>query len=148
MDVTNEIVILNYSARILSFSVRLQPGITKNPNLALWTDDGLNEKDYMFVHSTSWRFEKGLILTWLALPKKQQRQAHIYVESPIVGSNSATSPGLVEVPLQTIVAHGLRHLALLLSEDPVFRAAISSEFAAFLAPLVPATARQIIPQIQ
>ena len=143
MDVTNEIVILNYSEGILTYSVRYQKGITTNPNLALWTD-GLHEKDYVFVHSTSWRFEKGLILTWLALLKKghQQRQDHIYIESPIVGSNSATSPGLVEVPLQTIVAHGLRHLALLLSEDAVFRAAISSEFAAYLAPLVPAAARR------
>lgn len=146
MDVTNEIVTLNYSAGILTYSVRYQKGITTNPNLALWTD-GLNEKDYMFVHSTSWRFEKGLILTWLT--KTQHDQEHIYAESPIVGSDSATSPGPVPVvSLQTIVAHGLRHLALLLTEDPVFRSAISSDFAAFLAPLVPATARQATPQMQ
>jgi hypothetical protein len=138
MDVTNEIVILNYSAGVLSYSVGIQKGVTTNPNLALWED--LDEEKLLFVHSTSWRFEEGLIITWLVMPKKDHIQDHIYVESPIDGSESATRPGSL-IQMQNVVAHGLRHLALLLTEDPVVRAAIPANFAAYLATLVPATAR-------
>jgi len=139
MDVTNEIVVLNYSAGVLSYSVGLQKGVTKNPNQVLWED--LDEEELLFVHSTSWRFEEGLIITWLVMPKKDHIQDHIYVESPIVGSESATRPGGVHVSKQNVVAHGLRHLALLLTEDPVFRAAIPADFAAYLATLVPTAVR-------
>jgi hypothetical protein len=139
MDVTNEIIVLNYSAGVLSYSVGLQKGVTTNPNLALWED--LDEEKLLFVHSTSWRFiENGLIITWLALPKEQCVLDRIYVESPIVGSESATRPGSL-IQVQNVVAHGLRHLALLLTEDPVVRAALPANFAAYLGTLVPAAAR-------
>jgi hypothetical protein len=139
MDVTNEIIVLNYSAGVLSYSVGIQKGVTTNPNLALWED--LDEEKLLFVHSTSWRFiDNGLIITWLAMPKEQCVLDRIYVESPIVGSESATRPGSL-IQVQNVVAHGLRHLALLLTEDPVVRAAIPANFAAYLASLVPAAAR-------
>lgn len=137
---TNEIVVLNYSAGILSYSVGIQKGVTTNPNLALWED--LDEEKLLCVHSTSWRFsDNGLIITWLALPKEQCMLDRIYVESPIVGSGSATRPGGVHVSEQNVVAHGLQRLALLITEDPVVRAAIPSNFAAYLGTLVPAAAR-------
>ena len=140
MQVTNEIVVLNYSAGVLSYSVGFQKGVTMNPTLALWED--LDEEKLLFVHSTSWRFiDNGLIITWLALPKEQCVLDRIYVESPIVGSEWATRPGGVHVSKQNVVAHGLRHLALLVTEDPVFRAAIPADFAAYLATLVPAAAK-------
>lgn len=136
---TNEIIVLNYSAGILSYSIGLQKGIMQNPNLALWED--LDEEKLLFVHSTSWRFiENGLIITWLAMPKEQCVLDRIYVESPIVGSESATRPGSL-IQGQNVVAHGLRHLALLITEDPVFRAAIPVDFATYLRQLVPAAAR-------
>lgn len=139
MEVTNEIIVLNYSSNTLSYSIGLQKGIRQNPNLALWED--LDEDKLLFVHSTSWRFvENGLIITWLALPKEHCVLDHIYVESPIVGSESATRPGS-PIQRQNVVAHGLRHLALLITEDPVFRAAIPANFAAYLGTLVPAAAR-------
>jgi hypothetical protein len=139
MQVTNEIIVLNYSAGVLSYSVGIQKGVTTNPNLALWED--LDEEKLLFVHSTSWRFEEGLIITWLALPKEQCVLDRIYVESPIVGSESATRPGGVHVSKQNVVAHGLWHLALLVTEDTVVRAALPADFAAYLATLVPAAAR-------
>ena len=139
MQVTNEIIVLNYSAGILSYSIGLQKGIMQNPNLALWED--LDEEKLLFAHSTSWRFvENGLIITWLALPKEHCVLDRIYVESPIVGSESATRPAAL-VQVQNVVAHGLRHLALLITEDPVVRAAIPADFAAYLGTLVPAAAR-------
>ena len=140
MQVTNEIIVLNYSAGVLSYSVGLQKGIMQNPNLALWED--LDEEKLLFVHSTSWRFvDDGLMITWLALPKEQCVLDRIYVESPIVSSESATRPGS-PIQGQNVVAHGLRHLALLITEDPVFRAAIPADFAAYLGTLVPAAARR------
>ena len=91
MQVTNEIVVLNYSAGVLSYSVGFQKGVTMNPNLALWED--LDEEKLLFAHSTSWRFiDNELIITWLALPKEQCVLDRIYVESPIVGSEWATRP--------------------------------------------------------
>jgi hypothetical protein len=139
MDVTNEIIVLNYSAGVLSYSVGLQKGVTTNPNLALWED--LDEEKLLFVHSTSWRFiDNELIITWLALPKEHCVLDRIYVESPIVRSESATRPGGVHVSKQNVVAHGLRHLALLVTEDTVVRAALPADFAAYLGTLVPAAA--------
>ena len=142
MQVTNEIIILSYTGGIVSYSIRLQKDITKNPNAALW--ESLDEEQYVFAHVTSWRFieMEGLILSWVVFPKEQLLQEIIYSESPIVGSESATNPGATSIQIHTIVAHGLRHLALLNTQDSTFRAAISLEFSGYLTTLLPVAARQ------
>ena len=142
MQVTNEIIILSYTEGIVSYSIRLQKGITKNPTTALW--ESLDEEHYLFAHATSWRFieTEGLILSWCVFPKEQLVQETIYRESPIVGSESATNPGSTLIQIQTIIAHGLRHLALLNVQDSVFHAAIPFEFSDYLTTLVPVAARQ------
>jgi hypothetical protein len=144
MQVTNEIIILSYTEGVVSYTIQLQKGITNNPNVALW--ESLDEEHYLFAHATSWRFieTEGLILSWFVFSKEQQVQETIYTKSPIVGSESATNPGSIPIQIQTIVAHGLRHLALLNVQDPVFHAAIPLEFSDYLSTLDPATARHIL----
>ena len=73
-----------------------------------------------FLHSTSWREEHGaLVLSYAALPDPVPQATRPVVVDAMVASGSPLVPSPCAVDLDAVAAHACRHLALLLTTDPV-----------------------------
>ena len=73
------------------------------------------------LHSTSWRYENGtLVLTYAALPDAApaDQTRPVDVDAMVV-STSPLVPSPCAIDLDAVAAHACRHLALLLTTDPV-----------------------------
>ncbi|HEX8498563.1 MAG TPA: hypothetical protein VF661_15310 [Actinomycetales bacterium] len=76
--------------------------------------------DVALVHSTSWRFEDGVVvLTYAALPDpRPQQAAHALVDPSVVCSGDPMQPAPPVLHLPHVAAHAVRHLAYLAEHDP------------------------------
>lgn len=98
------------------------------------------------LHSTSWREENGtIVLTYAALPDPDPRSAEtrpVNVDA-MVASSSPLVPSPCGLDLDAVAAHAGRHLALLLTADPVtIEAAVAApRIWALIAKLPAGTAR-------
>jgi len=83
----------------------------------------------VLCHSTSWRQEgpSRLVLTYVLLPDSPGPGAEHYVPSPIVAATDPASPQPEEVEVENVLAHALRHLAMLSREDPTIRRLVPLE---------------------
>jgi hypothetical protein len=73
-----------------------------------------------FLHSTSWRYEDGmLVLSYVALPDQVPLATRPVNVDAMVVSNSPLVPSPCAVELDAVAAHACRHLALLPTTDPV-----------------------------
>jgi hypothetical protein len=73
-----------------------------------------------FLHSTSWRYEDGaIVLSYAALPDPVRLATRPVDADAMVVSASPLVPSPSAVRLDAVTAHACRHLALLLTTDPV-----------------------------
>lgn len=81
------------------------------------------------LHSTSWRHENGsLVLTYIALPDPAANgpdDGVVNIDAMVV-SNSPLMPSPCTVDRDAVAGHGVRHLALLLTTDPVIAEAAAA----------------------
>jgi hypothetical protein len=78
------------------------------------------------AHSTSWRFESGLVLTYLILLPTLHAAPPAGFEARAVGRESLARGELTapppEIGIAQVLEHALRHLAWLGGDDPAIRA--------------------------
>ncbi|WP_336205166.1 hypothetical protein [Nonomuraea sp. LPB2021202275-12-8] len=78
------------------------------------------------VHSTSWRHRPGeIVLTYAVCPDPEPWRAATELTDlePARGAAPAT-PAPERIEVAHVAAHAIRHLAFLMAEDPVVRAAL------------------------
>ena len=77
------------------------------------------------VHSTSWRYDRGVVLTYVAVIETPQTEPSGLRDHPVerhdLARGSATRPP-TEIAVGQVIEHGLRHLSWLASDDPEVRA--------------------------
>jgi hypothetical protein len=83
----------------------------------------------LVVHSTSWRYDDGrLILTYVAVVERAGELSDDLVEEPIARTELARGDALrppTEIATGQVVEHALRHLSLLVRDDPAIGAALA-----------------------
>jgi hypothetical protein len=93
--------------------------------------------DAIVVHSTSWRWDEGVVLTYIALMSRIDGRLD---RSPIVRvhlAHAAATDPPAEVDLDEVVEHALRHMAWLIRDDRAVAEALSAEWRAALAQYEP-----------
>lgn len=73
------------------------------------------------LHSTSWRYDTGtLVLTYAALPdpNPDQAAAQVAADAMVIARNPLV-PSPPRIDVDAVAAHACRHLALLVTTDPV-----------------------------
>lgn len=129
---------------------RLAPSPGADPSLvvreALVADlPGLSRPGSALVHSTSWRFEPGslmLVLSYLAILEAPRGPPPGFSLEPLGRAASPARPGCAgPIGRAAVLAHGLRHFALLRVSDPAIAAALPAEWHSLLAGSPPPRAR-------
>jgi hypothetical protein len=100
--------------------------------------------DLVLLHSTSWRFERNaVILTFLAVvgavPDGMGRKAIMRAD---LARGSATSAPPT-IGFESVLEHGLRHLAWLAREDVIVGDALDAKWHGYLADLLPEPFQQL-----
>ncbi len=93
----------------------------------------------ILVHSTSWRRDHGgVVLSFVVViePSLVGSMASAPVERADLARSGATAAPREIADIQ-VVEHGLRHLAWLVSEDPVVAAELAAPWPAILADYIP-----------
>lgn len=88
------------------------------------------------VHSTSWRYEpdSGVVLTYVVCPDPAPWLPAVEApELEIARGRAPATPSPERVALANVVAHAVRHLGLLMAEDPVVSRVLSRHPAIALA---------------
>lgn len=83
------------------------------------------EKNRLISHSTSWRYVAGgeTIITYVVYSDDfdftEQEAVSLPIEQMYIAeSGDTTHPGPKEIPLESVVSHGVRHLAYLVTNNP------------------------------
>ena len=87
-------------------------------------------------HSTSWRHvaPSTLVLTYAALPDPEPALPAVPLRSPaVLSSGDALRPGPADLHEHHVVAHAVRHLAMLSREDPTIAATVARDRALWAA---------------
>lgn len=132
---------------------RLDPSQVVTQELALHLGP-LFDPATSIVHSTSWRYEArhgALVLTYVAIlqpaiPPVSPPAGFTLepVEMPLPGTTHVRATPL-ELDIADVLAHGLRHFALLRNTDPSIAAALSPSWHALLQLLNPLPAGSLHP---
>jgi hypothetical protein len=89
------------------------------------------------VHSTSWRFQREppmLVLSYLVVLAEPP---HGFEREPVEPGRPGTPRDLGAIPVADVLAHALRHLAMLSVTDPAIAATLSPQWHAGLARYAP-----------
>jgi len=117
MKVCNEIFIVHFDKNV-TYEVLYQHDIQIEPlNAAL---EVLEVTNLLFLHSTSWRTDpsnKHLTITWMASYKNGSPLLHYHQEKPITIGLTSINPNPNEIIIDSVLTHGLRHMAMLLEHD-------------------------------
>lgn len=83
------------------------------------------ERNRLISHSTSWRYVSGgeTIITYVVYSDDFDFTVHEAASLPIeqmyiAESGDAARPGPKEIPLESVISHGVRHLAYLVTNNP------------------------------
>ena len=92
------------------------------------------EKNLIISHSTSWRYVEGgeTIITYIAYSDDFELDAASSETFPIeeisiLESGDVARPSPKEIPLQSVVSHGVRHLAYLATNNPSVYVSVLSQ---------------------
>ena len=127
-----ELVLLTSNGETLRYRMRRFPlpgGVTPD-EAALSASIEDSGAPPTVCHSTSWRYEApgALVLTYAALPGPDHVATGELLEAPaVLSSGDPLRPTPPEVHDHHVVAHAIRHLALLAREDPTVRAVASAD---------------------
>lgn len=91
------------------------------------------EKSRLISHSTSWRYVEGgeTIITYIVYSDDFDFDASTALSLPIeeiqiIESGDTARPAPKEIPVTSVVSHGVRHLAFLVSNSPsIYQVALS-----------------------
>lgn len=107
----------------------------------------MNLGDPIVVHSTSWRRSRdAVLLTFVVVVESRSAEAFekVRVErSELARSRATAAPA--EIAMQQVIEHGLRHLAWLVRDDAVVKAALAEGWPEALAAYVPEPFRHLRP---
>lgn len=120
---------LGWLKPIYASSLRVGLGVKEQPATAVMKALGVYGLTPIVVHSTSWRMEnERMILTYVAIvPHAVQ---HAYLEPQRIGraalarGEATAAPTVVHI--EQVIEHAVRHLAWLVSDDPVIAQALAS----------------------
>lgn len=118
-----------------------RPGPGESPDEAARRLSGVPaEAPHTILHSTSWRYEPDgqIVLTYAVCPDPSPwLPAAGAAPLEIVRGAAPATPSPERVAVSNVVAHAVRHLALLMAEDPVVSRALAAhpEIASALQPL-------------
>ena len=120
---------LGWLKPIHASSLRVGLGVKEQPATAVMKALGVYGLTPIVVHSTSWRMEnERMILTYVAIvPHAVQ---HAYLEPQRIGraalarGEATAAPTVVHI--EQVIEHAVRHLAWLVSDDPVIAQALAS----------------------
>jgi len=120
---------LGWLKPIHASSLRVGLGVKEQPATAVMKALGVYGLTPIVVHSTSWRMEnERMILTYVAIvPHAVQ---HAYLEPQRIGraalarGEATAAPTVVHI--EQVIEHAVRHLAWLVSDDPVIAKALAS----------------------
>lgn len=122
MRVTHEIITLGFNdSDTPSYNLHYQEAEDMNPSEFV-LQQVKKQGTPVFLHSTSWRYEKetGLILTWVTFLQEKTKLHYLLTLSSITHGSSATNPEPEQLSIENVISHAVRHLALLLETDTVF----------------------------
>ena len=120
---------LGWLKPIHASSLRVGLGVKEQPATAVMKALGVYDLTPSVVHSTSWRMEnERMILTYVAIvPHAVQ---HAYLETKRIGraalarGEATAAPTVVHI--EQVIEHAVRHLAWLVSDDPVIATELAS----------------------
>ena len=120
---------LGWLKPIHASSLRVGIGVNEQPATAVMKALGVYGLTPSVVHSTSWRMEnERMILTYAAIvPHAVQ---HAYLETKRIGraalarGEATVAPTVVHI--EQVIEHAVRHLAWLVSDDPVISKELAS----------------------
>lgn len=88
-------------------------------------NNAIIEKNRLISHSTSWRYVAGgeTIITYVVYSDDfdfiEQEAVSLPIEQMYIAeSGDAARPGPKEIPLESVISHGVRHLAYLVTNNP------------------------------
>jgi len=127
-----------------SWQVRAVEGVEPGAQvIRALADAGLRTR---IVHSTSWRYERGVVLTYVAVIETPAPAPSEFLERAVerraLARGSATRPPR-EIAVGQVIEHGLRHLSWLATDDPEVRAKLDPAWLSSVAAYVPAPFRAL-----
>jgi hypothetical protein len=116
-----EVVLLSPAADRLRFRIRTGLlGTAEHPDLAARRLAGLDGTPGALLHSTSWRFTRTVVLTYVGLPDPRPSPAAGYVPTTAPsGSGDPLAPAPARIRPGDVALHACRHLAYLRHTDPL-----------------------------